>query len=170
MLEWFLLICEEDALTRSINLCGRNHPTLCFWLRRVGRKMSNTRQLLYRTDKSSPQRCSIKEAGLENFTVFTGKYLCWSFQFQLNRILQHMFFKTPMLKNIWLRLLLSWLYEVIVWNFDFGQSLSKPSWLSNTTKKTIAFKPIAADKKDSFKLTVDYNASACINVIKICSC
>ena len=49
----------------------------CFWLRRVGRQMSNTEQLLHQTDKSSHRRRSIKKAILKNFTIFTGKHICW---------------------------------------------------------------------------------------------
>ena len=35
LLEWFLLtISKKYILTRSTNLCSRNHSMLCFWLRR----------------------------------------------------------------------------------------------------------------------------------------
>ena len=35
MLEWFLLImCIEHTLSRSTNLLSRNHPTLCFLIKR----------------------------------------------------------------------------------------------------------------------------------------
>ena len=40
--------------------------------------MPNTEWLFYQTDKSSHRRCSIKEAVLKNFAVFTGKHLYWS--------------------------------------------------------------------------------------------
>lgn len=46
--------------------------------------------------------------------------------------------RTPLSMNICVRLLLKWLYEVIVWNIISGQSLSKPSWnnpLSNQNFK-----------------------------------
>ena len=49
------------------------------------------------------------------------------------------FLRTPILKNICVRLLLNWLLKVIVWNFVSGQSLSKPSWLGNITKIPVAF-------------------------------
>ena len=49
--------------------------------------------------------------------------------------------ETPILKNICVWLLLNWLYKMVVWNFVSGQSLSKPSWLSNITKIPVAFKP-----------------------------
>ena len=42
VLEWFLLIMyKEHALIRSTNLFSRNHPLLCFSLRKEGRQMSN---------------------------------------------------------------------------------------------------------------------------------
>ena len=50
------------------------------------------------------------------------------------------FSRTPILKNVGERLILNWLYEVIVWYFVPGQSLSKPSWLSNITEMPVAFK------------------------------
>ena len=82
MLECFLLIiCKEHTLPRFTNLFSRNHPTLCFWLIREGRQMPNTEQLLYQTDKSSNRRCTIKKAVLVNFTIFSGKHLCWSLFF-----------------------------------------------------------------------------------------
>ena len=38
VLECFLIITsKEHTLTRSTNFCSRNHPTLCFWLRKEGR-------------------------------------------------------------------------------------------------------------------------------------
>ena len=40
VLEWFLLITSKEyTLTRSKNF-SRNHPILCFWLKRKGQKMS----------------------------------------------------------------------------------------------------------------------------------
>ena len=39
MLEWFLPI-----------ICSRNHPTLCFWLRRKGRQMPNTCSVMIRSN------------------------------------------------------------------------------------------------------------------------
>ena len=48
--------------------------------------------------------------------------------------------KNTILKNVGERLILNWLYEVIVWYFTSGQSLSKPSWLSNITEMPVAFK------------------------------
>ena len=35
----------------------------------------------------------------------------------------------------------NWLQEVIIWNFVFGQWLSRPSWLSNNIKMPVALKP-----------------------------
>ena len=50
------------------------------------------------------------------------------------------FLRTPTLKNIWVQLLLNWIFEVIVWNFVSGLHL-KPSWLSNITNTPVPFKP-----------------------------
>ena len=62
--------------------------------------MPNTEQLLYQTEKNSHRRFSIK-------TLFL-KIL------QYSRENTHAkFLKTPFLKNISVRLLLNWLYEVL---------------------------------------------------------
>ena len=79
VLEWFLpVICKEHTLTRSTSLFSRNHPILCFWLRREGRQMPNIKELLHITDKSSHQMCSIKKSVLKNFAIFTFKNQCYS--------------------------------------------------------------------------------------------
>ena len=98
----------------------------CFWSRR-GRQMPNTEQLLYQTEKSSHWRFSIKIPFLKIFQYS-----------QENTYVK--FLRTPILKNICIRLLLNWLYEMIVWKFVFGSHL-KPAWLSNITKIPVAFKP-----------------------------
>ena len=49
-----------NTLNRSTNLFSRNHLTLHFRLRREGRQLPNTEQLLYQTEKSSHWRFSIK--------------------------------------------------------------------------------------------------------------
>ena len=76
VLEWFLLIMQRP-LNRSTNLLRRNHPTLCFWLRREGRQMPNAeQQLLYQTEKpkkNSHRRFYIKMLFL-NFEIFVGKH------------------------------------------------------------------------------------------------
>ena len=65
LLKWFLLmISKEYILNRFTKRFGRNHPTLCFWLRR-GWKMLNTEQLLYQADKNSHRRCSRKKLFLK---------------------------------------------------------------------------------------------------------
>ena len=65
-LEWFLLIMPKNhTLTRSATLFSRNHPTLCFWLRRQCGKMPNTEQLLHQTDKNCHRKCSIKKLFLK---------------------------------------------------------------------------------------------------------
>ena len=82
---------------------------------------------------------------LKNFAIFTGKYLRWSLFFiklqtftfatllkvgsNISVYLLQNFCERPILKNICVRQLVNWLYEVIIWNFVSGQSLSKPSWL-----------------------------------------
>ena len=57
------------------------------------------------------------------------------------------------LKNICIRLLLNRLYEVIVWKFVPGLHL-KPSWLSNITKITIAFKPKLSTKFGAYAIYI----------------
>ena len=65
--------------------------------------------------KSSYRRCSVKKAVLKNFSIFTGKQLCWSlFLMKLQAWRLHRcfpvnivkFFRTLILKNICERLLL----------------------------------------------------------------
>ena len=72
--------------------------------------MSNARQLLYQTEKSSHQRFSVK-------TLFL-KILQYSWENTCVKIL-----RTPVLKNICAWLLLNGIYEVIVWNFVSGSHL-----------------------------------------------
>ena len=153
LLKWFLLmICKEHILNRSTKRFGRNHPTLCFWLRR-GWKMLNTKQLLYQADKNSHRSCSTKIV-LKNSAIFTRKYLCWSLSRKVAAIqafikmrFQHKcfavpkFLRKPILKNFCVQLLLNWIYEVIVWNFVSEKVFSKWSWLCNNTKIPVVFKP-----------------------------
>ena len=48
VLEWFLLImCKEHTLSRSTKLINRNHPTLCFCLRRQSQKKNSKNLPLY---------------------------------------------------------------------------------------------------------------------------
>ena len=70
--------------------------------------------------RSSHQTCFIKKAALTNFSIFTGKHMCWSFFLNnltcnfLKKRLQHRcvsvnipkLLKTPVLKNIYQGLLL----------------------------------------------------------------
>ena len=72
--------------------------------------MSNARQLLYQTEKSSHQRFFCKNTVLKNFAIFMGNTCV--------KIL-----RTPVLKNICAWLLLNGIYEVIVWNFVSGSHL-----------------------------------------------
>ena len=59
-LEWFLLIiCTERTPTRYIILLGRNHPKLCFWLRRECRQTCSTEQFLHRANKNSHKRKAV---------------------------------------------------------------------------------------------------------------
>ena len=73
-----------------------------------------TLKVIRRYSRSSHQRCSIKNAVLQNFATFTGKYMYWSLfliNFVKNR-LQHKcflvniakFLRIPTLKNICKRL------------------------------------------------------------------
>ena len=134
-------MCKEDTLRRSANLFSRVHPTLSFWLRVC--PVLNV--YLSNWQKQSPAVCSIKEAVLKNFEILTGKHLLESLvdkaanlkpaalvnrDFKSGVFLQQIFCETSILKNIYVRLLLKWLYEVTVWNFVSGLSLSRPSWLS----------------------------------------
>ena len=118
--EWFLVkICKEHTLTRSTTIFSRNHPTLCFWLKRESRQMSNTEQLLHQTDNSH-QRCSIKKAVLKNFAIFTVKQLRWSLflitlpAFRPATLLERdsntgAFLLGNFLKNLFRTMLLNWL-------------------------------------------------------------
>ena len=56
---------------------SRKHPTLCFWLRKEGCLTTVT---LWNWQKQSPE-VFFKKTVLENFAIFTGKHLCWSFFF-----------------------------------------------------------------------------------------
>ena len=129
MLKWFLLITTySEQITRLLLQTFLVETMLhCFWLRREGRQMPNTEWLLYQSEKSSHQRFSLKTL--------------------LLKVLKHSqentsakFLRTPILKNICARLLLNWLYEVIVWNFVSRLHL-KPFQLSNIAKIPVAFKP-----------------------------
>ena len=57
---------NANTLNRSKNLFSRNHLTLHFRLRREGRQLPITEQLLYQTEKSSHCRFSIKTLFLKN--------------------------------------------------------------------------------------------------------
>ena len=81
--------------------------------------------LIISIKRSSHYRCSIKKAVLKNFVIFTGKHMCWS-EYLFNKVaglkacnfikerLQDRcfpmnianFLRTPILKNIYERLLL----------------------------------------------------------------
>ena len=61
VLQWFLpIICNEHTLRRSTTLFSRNHPKLCFWLRKWCQQTPSTEPLLHQTDKNSHRRCYIK--------------------------------------------------------------------------------------------------------------
>ena len=82
--------------------------------------MPNAEQFLYQTEKSIHRRFPIKTMSLK-----ISQYS------QENTYVK--FLKTPIFKNIYVRLFLNWLYEVIIWKFVSGPHL-KPSWLGNITK------------------------------------
>ena len=76
VLEWFLLIISKECnLTRSTNLLSRNHPTLCFWLRKDTQYILLT---LWLEVQSSRSQMFFKINLLKNFAIFTRKNLCWS--------------------------------------------------------------------------------------------
>ena len=81
--------------------------------------MPNTEQLLYQTEKKH-WRFSIKTLFL-NILQYPWENTCMKF------------LRTPILKKIYIWLLLSWLHEVTLWNFCFWIAL-KHSRLSNITK------------------------------------
>ena len=81
--------------------------------------MPNAEQLLYATEKSSQWRVSI-DVVLKNL----------SYSWENTSV---KFLRTLILKKICVRLILNWLYEVIVRKLVSGSHL-KPSWLSNITK------------------------------------
>ena len=92
-----------------------------------GWQIPNAEQLLYQTEKSSQWRFFIKTLLLK-ILQYSQENIC------------EKFLRTPFLKKILVRLLLNWLYKVIVWNFVSGLHL-KPSWLSSITKIPVTFKP-----------------------------
>ena len=64
VLEWFVpIICKEHILTRSTNLLNRNHPTLCFWLRREGWQKLILNHLI---ENNNPELCN---GLLDSFSV-----------------------------------------------------------------------------------------------------
>ena len=66
--------------------------------------MPNAEQLLYQTEKSRHRRFSIKTLSLK-ILQYSQENTC----VKLSR--------PPILKNVCVRLLLNWLYEVIIWSF-----------------------------------------------------
>ena len=113
-------------MNRSINVFRRNHPTLCFWLRREDCQMLNAEQLLYETEKQPPE-VFYKDAVLKIFAIFTGNHLRE----------EHLPTAACQL-TLWSD----------CWKFVSGSHL-KPSWLSNITKyqslSNQRFKQILAD-------------------------
>ena len=68
---------NEIQLTSALCRCSSKHGHcgLLIWL--VKRTVETLgKQLIM--NRNSHQRCSIKEAFLKNFAIFTGKHLCWS--------------------------------------------------------------------------------------------
>ena len=124
VLKWFLLIIYP-TVNRSKKRFSRNHPNR-FLIK--NRRLADAQYWTVTLPnwKMQPLEFSIK-------TLFL-KILQYSWE---NTCVN--FLRTPVLKNICVRLLLNCLYENIVWHFISG-SLLKPSWLSNIAKKPIAFK------------------------------
>ena len=123
VLEWFLLkICKEHTLKRSTYRFSRNHPTLCFWLRKEGRQMPNTEQLLNQTDKKHiHQRFSIKALFLK-ILQYSWENTCMKFL----RTSVHGCFWTDFIKCLF---------------GTFSGLHLKQSWPCNITKIPVAFKP-----------------------------
>ena len=73
VLECFLLITSKEyTLTRSTNLISRNHPRLCFWLIREGRKMPYIiSNFMIRSADADIRRYT----SVQNFAIFTRKHL-----------------------------------------------------------------------------------------------
>ena len=84
---------------------------------------------------------------LKNFAIFTRKHVLKQACNFIKKKLQQSsckcweISKKPVLKNTCVRLLLKRLQEVIDQGFLSGESLSKPSRLSNITKIPVAFQP-----------------------------
>ena len=117
VLEWFLLIiCKEHALYRCANLSSRNHLTLCFCLIRESRQMPNTEKF-YQTDKSSYRKLLFnEESSSEKILQCSQENTCAGASSFFNFIKKRLrnkcftvakFLRAPILKNIWLRLLLN---------------------------------------------------------------
>ena len=83
---------SSDNLRRSTNFFGRNHPKLCFWLRREGRQMPNTEQLSYQTDKSSHTEGVLKNKKLVSKISLNSEennFVAWN---SIKKRLQHICF------------------------------------------------------------------------------
>ena len=132
---------------------------------RKGPQMPNTEPLLYQTDKSSHLSCSIKEAVLKNFSIFTGKHLCWSFffnfikrdsntgVFMLQNFLEHQFWRTSTYSR-WTDFR-KWLFGTLFLDSRFQnhpdlvmsqkyQSLSNQSFKHNSAYVIFIFNPYAS--------------------------
>ena len=109
-------------------LFSRNHSTLLLTKKR---RLTN----------------AIGDLLLKNFAIFTRKHVLKQACNFIKKKLQQSsckcweISKKPVLKNTCVRLLLKRLQEVIDQDFLSGESLSKPSRLSNITKIPVAFKP-----------------------------
>ena len=63
----------EYTLTRSTSLLSRNHPTLCFWLRRQGRQMPSTYYSLYDKKYRSNRSQMFLKIGVLNISQHSKK-------------------------------------------------------------------------------------------------
>ena len=82
--------------------------------------MPKIEQLLYQSEKSSRQRCSIKKVVLKIFAIFTKKHLKTD-----SNTGDAKFLRVPAYSYFWTD------FEMITWTFISGQLLSKSCWLSN---------------------------------------
>ena len=71
-----LLARESVAVFESILISSRSITLIYFWI--INSYFGKVKVLVERKFyKSSHQMCSIKTAVLKNFSIFTGKHLCW---------------------------------------------------------------------------------------------
>ena len=120
VLEWFLLItCKEHTLTRSTTHFILVETDAQYWTVTSSNCQKQPLEVFY------------KKALLTNFATFTGKHLHWSLfliklpAFRPVTLLERdsntiVFLFRNFKENLIWRMILNWLYEVIVWNVIAG--------------------------------------------------